>query len=255
VNDYNPYAAPQESAPEAGPARTYWAGVPQAWSVGDVLGAAWTAFQAAWAPIFFAELLALFFQYIPDLLRGAANGADLVAEGSSGDTGWSAANTILGLFITAFLQVGLTRVHLKAARGERPEIGDLFRGGSRFRAMLGMNILANIGIAFGILLFIVPGIVFAIGLQLADLFIVDAEMGPVAAMGASWNVTKGHRLPLFGFDLLAVLLMATGALACGIGAIVALSVVRIAEAIIYLRITGRAPAAQPMGYGTSVVVS
>jgi hypothetical protein len=244
---YNPYAPPQAPPPEeAVRPRAVWAGVPQPWSPGDVLGLAWKGFTNTWRAVFFAQLLALAIQYTPDLLRGAANGAGLVAEGSPADSAWSVINTIGGLGITAFLNAGLTKIYVTAARGQSPALADLFGGGRRSLAMLGMSILYGIVVGVGVLAFIVPGIVLAIGLQIADLFVVDAELGPVAALRASWQVMRGHKVQMFVFNLLSMLVVIAGALACGIGIVAALAVVRIAEAVIYLRVSGRAePAAAP----------
>ena len=238
--EYNPYAAPQAVDPPPPAGRSIWGGVPQAWSLGDVVEVAWQSTKRAWRPILFAQVIALAFQYLPDLARGAAVGLQIIGEGSEADVAWNGVNTILGVLITAFFQAGLARVHLAAARGEVPELADVLRGGPRFLSMLGMSLLYNIAIALGLVLLVVPGIVAWIGFQFADLYIVDCGMGAITAMGASWNVTKGHRMALLTFNVAGVVIMLLGLLACGVGAIVALAVVRIAEAVIYLRISGRA---------------
>jgi hypothetical protein len=213
-------------------------------------------------------MLGLFVQYLPDLTHYVATSVGLVEE-DNGLSVWGLADTVTGFLLTAFVQAGMTRIYVKvarseeisisdmlppgpyrfgsitqehanAARAEEPSISDVLSGGRYFLPILGLTLLSNVAIGLGIVALIVPGIVIALGFQLANFFVVDAEMGPVASMTASWHVTKGHRLALFGFNIAAVLLVLVGALALGVGAIVAISVTGIAEAIIYLRISGRA---------------
>jgi uncharacterized membrane protein len=220
--------------------RAVWAGVPREWSTGDVLGVAWNGFKANWGVVFFAQLLAVAIQYAPDLLRGLANGAGLIVAGSTEDNLLSAANTVLGLALTAFLNAGLLTIYLKVARGQAAALGDVVGGARRFLPMLAMSILYNIAIVLGLLLLVVPGIVLAVGLQLADVFVVDAELGAVDALRASWEVTKGHKVQLFVFNIVCGFAILGGLLACGVGVIAALAITRIAEVIVYLRISGRA---------------
>jgi hypothetical protein len=244
--EYNPYAAPKAPIPApAAPVHTVFAGVPQPWSTGDVLGIAWSGFKASWTSVFFAQFLAIAIQYVPDLLRGAALGAGLLARGSTEDAAWNAVSSILGIVITGFLNAGLAKIYLKVARGEMATFADLFGGGRRTLAMIGMALAYGIAVGVGFLFFIVPGVIFAIGFQLADFFIVDAHLGAIRSLRASWQVTKGHKAHIFVFNLVSAAVLVAGVFACGVGLFAALAIVRIAEAVIYLRISGRAAPTSP----------
>jgi uncharacterized membrane protein len=146
---------------------------------------------------------------------------------------------VTAIALSAFFQAGFLRICIAAARGQAPQIGMLFSGGDRWLAMLGFNFLAILGLAIGLALLIVPAVLFGLGIYLAPYFLVDANMGPIEAMTASWDATRGQRGKLFGFGLLCFLIMIAGLAACCIGIIPATDLVYLAGAIVYTRISGR----------------
>jgi hypothetical protein len=116
----------------------------------------------------------------------------------------------------------------------------MFAGGSRFLPLLGGLFLSMLIAMPAFAMLIIPGIIVSLGLSFAQFYIVDQNMGPIDALKASWEATKGHKLQLFLFGLVAILMMIGGYLACCIGAFVALPLVMIAWATIYTRISGTA---------------
>ena len=67
----------------------------------------------------------------------------------------------------------------------------------------------------------------------AELLIIDRGMRPIEALRASGAMTKGRMWPLFGFTLVAILLMVLGLFALIVGAFIAMIVVSFATIKIY----------------------
>ncbi len=242
---YNPYAAPQAEPPRPG-GPPGGAGAPQPWDVGEVLSEAWDRFKTHWVPLAFAVIVGQFLAALPQQLPSALEKSKIVTPNDSLYWPLLLACTVIGFVAQTFFQVGLTRIWLSAARGEAPVFSDLFSGGSRFLAMLGMQFLMSFVLLVGFLVLVVPGVILALGLSLAQYYLVDQEMGPVEAMLASWDATKGHKGKIFLYGLAGFLVILAGTLACCVGICAALPTLSVGTAIIYLRLSGRAPgAAQP----------
>jgi hypothetical protein len=168
----------------------------------------------------------------------------------------------MGLIVQSFFQVGAVRISLGVARGRQPQFGELFGGGDRFVPVLLALFLLFLGVGFGMVLLIVPGVILALGLMLTNYFIIDQEMGPIDALQASWRATDGQKLKLLAFAFVAFFIVLGGAVLCCLPMLGAIPLAQLALTIIYLRITGRGgaapggqggytppPAAGPGGYG------
>ena len=68
----------------------------------------------------------------------------------------------------------------------------------RFGAYMGVSILVELGVIFGMVLLIVPGVLLALRWVLAANFTLTREMGVRQAMEASRDMTDGHRGEIFG---------------------------------------------------------
>jgi hypothetical protein len=153
----------------------------------------------------------------------------------------------------AFLAVGLTRIWLQVARGQPAEFGTLFSGGDRLLPLFLAELVRTILVYVGIFLLVVPGIILALGLSFAAFFVVDAKSGPIEALTASWNATKGHKGALLVFGIACLGINIVGAIPCGLGLVVTFPLCMVASAVIFTCITGRAPlplqlAPGPMAY-------
>ncbi|HEX7963365.1 MAG TPA: hypothetical protein VF466_02125 [Candidatus Saccharimonadales bacterium] len=73
--------------------------------------------------------------------------------------------------------------------------------------MLLLNIMIILTVVGGIILLIVPGIIFALRLSMSPYFLIDKNMAPMDAYKASWNATKGHMGKLWGLLGVALLML------------------------------------------------
>jgi hypothetical protein len=236
---YNPYASPQEQAPLGGPALPH--GPPQPWEIGEVLTAAWELMKTHWVALFFGYLIAFFASTLPQQIPAILVVARVVPQNSTEYWVVYAICALIGWVIGEFFAAGLTYAVLRAMRTGQASVGDFFAAGPRFLPFLAMSFLRALGSVLLLLALIVPGVIFSIGVVLAPYYVVEQKLGPIAALKASWDATKGHKGNLFLLNLLSALLVFAGMLACCFGFFVAVPLVMMAHAIVYARLSGTAP--------------
>jgi hypothetical protein len=236
--NYNPYAAPQAGppmmgAPPGGPPQ----GGAQPWDVGEILSSAFEGFKRTWGVLIGTIVIYGVIAMIPGLILGGLQGAGVIDQDSA-----QVANGVvqlIGLIIGAFFQTGLIRVFVAAARGGQPNIGDLFSGGGKMFHILATQFLMGFAILLGFICFIIPGFILELGLAYSNYFVADANLGPIEAMKASWAATNGSKGKLFLFGFVAFFIFIGGMIACCIGILPAAAIVALAQAMIYVRISGR----------------
>lgn len=91
------------------------------------------------------------------------------------------------------------------------------RSGRVVWAYVGVSILTNIGIIFGILLLVVPGVILAIRWSIAVPILLAEEQGVSESLSESWARTKGHALAILVAYLvpLALLIVSLAAYVTG----------------------------------------
>ncbi len=141
------------------------------------------------------------------------------------------------VFIVGTLVRGGANIYwLRLVRGQNAQFGDTIAVASFFLPLLIVTVVAAVGIGFGFVLLIVPGIILALGWFFVTQIVVDKNVGYVDALRASWRLTKGYKWDLLVFAILCALLNFVGVLACGVGIIVTNAVVMGAVVIVYDRI-------------------
>ena len=144
--------------------------------------------------------------------------------------------SILFQLFQYFLTVGLIKISLAVAEDKNTQIGDLFSGGDVFVNYVLSSLLFILIIMGGIILLIIPGIIFSIIFQYYGYFIVDKKLGPIEALKASAALTKDVRWKLFGFGLVIALINLLGALLLGLGLFVTVPVSLVAYAYVYQKL-------------------
>ncbi len=140
--------------------------------------------------------------------------------------------------------LGATWVYLRAARGERPEIGDLFVAfrTNYTQAVVGMALVSAI-VGLGMMLLVVPGVFALVRLCLVPYLLVAERHEPIAALRESWRRTEAHGWTLFGALLMTVPILLVGALLLGVGLMPAAIWIHLAFAQVYLEVTRLSPPA------------
>ena len=120
-------------------------------------------------------------------------------------------HSIVDLIVGQIVSVTLVYGSMQALRGQQVAVGEcLSQGMKRLGAALGVAILSGIGIFFGMILLIVPGLILATMWAVAVPVAVIEEMGVTASLGRSQQLTSGRRWRVFGAYLLTLLITVVG---------------------------------------------
>lgn len=112
---------------------------------------------------------------------------------------------------------------------------------------LGTVILACLIVAIfeiiGLALCIVPGLIVMFFVQFTIYFVLDQSQSPMEAIGSSFKFVNANLANVFLLFLASILAMIVGALACGVGLLIAVPVVVVAHAYTYRVLQGQPVAA------------
>ena len=144
--------------------------------------------------------------------------------------------SLLGLIATIFLiivRIGYNKIFLRIYDGETPKFSEIFKEYRIFWRYLGVSILYPLAILGGLILLIIPGIIWAVRFSFSPLIVVDTKIGPVAAMKESYAITKGSFWKLVLFWISVALLNILGFILFGIGLIISVPVTTFATIYTY----------------------
>ena len=147
--------------------------------------------------------------------------------GGDPQTTFGAAQTFVAAIVGVILQFVGQAVILygafQAMRGRPVIIGDAMRRGfACFWPIVGVSILVSLGIFVGLILFIIPGIILAARWAVALPACVVENIGPLAAMRRSAELTRGHRwkILIFTFAFIGVFALYVEAAPEGLGQLI-----------------------------------
>lgn len=146
------------------------------------------------------------------------------------------------------IEYGVSFAYLKAARGDRLEVKDMFDVFQNYLNAILAHLLVTVIIAIGIVLLIIPGIIFACKLAFVPYLIVERKMEAIAAVKESWRMTRGYAAEVFAIGLLAIPIAIAGLLCFGVGIIIAIMWIGLAFASLYHAVSiSRAASEQERG--------
>lgn len=219
------------------------AAAPRDYSIGDAFSYGWNKFKQNLGPILIIALIALVLSAITGVLSW------LIARSSSttqtigdttvtttsmgfGSTILSGLVSIIGAIITLIITIGIIRAALDITYGRQVTTASVFSFDKIVPAAI-TYILIGIGTFIGLLLCVIPGLLFAFFAQYAIYFVLDKNLSPVDAIKASFAFVRANAGTLLGFYLVCLLTIFVGYLLCGVGLLVAYPVVAIATAYTY----------------------
>lgn len=168
-------------------------------TAGSVIGEAWRVYKNQFVTLFLAALLVAVISGVAVLLIGPIAGF---------------VNLIVSLFFVGAV-VGLVRDIQDGRRDEG--LGSLFRAvGPVFFPLLAVAILAGFGIAIGLVLLIVPGLILLTIWAVVVPVCVLERPGVFASFGRSRDLVRGHGWSVFGALVLAWLISVGLAIVGGI---------------------------------------
>jgi uncharacterized membrane protein len=139
-----------------------------------------------------------------------------------------------GIFIGGPIGYSTNWVFLKAVRGEHFEIRDMFAVFQRnYWNAVAANVVVGLIIGIGIIMLIVPGIIFACRLAFVPYLVIDREMELTEALNKSWEMTKGYGGQIFLMGIISFFVYIGGLLALFFGVIISAIWVKTAYATMY----------------------
>jgi uncharacterized membrane protein len=154
--------------------------------------------------------------------------------------------SIIGWVVSIFIAMAVIKIGLRlsAAGGETADISDVWSAYPLFLNYLVGSVLYGLIVIAGLILLIVPGIIWAIKYSMFGYLIIDREMPPIEALKKSGEITRGAKGDLFLLGLLFFGIAILGALACGVGLFAAIPTIWVAHAFVYRRLAGGTAVAQ-----------
>ena len=151
--------------------------------------------------------------------------------------------SILSGILQMLLGLGLVRITLDVVDNKKFSLSDIYSQYKYLPNAVAAGVLSTLAIVAGLLLLFIPGIIISIKLQFVNYFILDKGMGPIEAMKASWNATKGVKWALFVLGILLGLINLLGLLALVIGLFWTYPATLIATAYVYRKLSAKGGAA------------
>jgi uncharacterized membrane protein len=153
---------------------------------------------------------------------------------------------VLGLVVQvaqAALFMAMLRASLQICDGRSIDLNrpqDLL---AHFFSYLLTTVLVALIVTGGLVLLVVPGVLWALRFGYAPFLVADAGHDPIEALRESARLTAGARKQLLGFAMMALLVNLLGALAFGVGLLVTVPTTTIAAGHVLRLLQARAGAA------------
>jgi uncharacterized membrane protein len=148
---------------------------------------------------------------------------------------WSV--TLILMIVSIITRIGYNKIFLRISNNETPKFTDVFQEYKLFWKYLGVSILHGLVIIGGLILLIIPGIIWAVRFSFAPLILVDTSMGPIASMKESYAITRDNFWPLLLFWLAIGILNIFGFIIFGVGLLVSVPISTFATIYVYRALT------------------
>jgi len=244
----NPYRSPGASGGPAFQAAQPGVFSPTRIQMEDIYGRTWTIFKQQWGACLLALIVVWAISFVVNIVVGF--GLGFAGAMSRDQTVAAICSVVSNIITTAFgiwLGIGQALYFLKIARGQPAELGEIFSGGPYFLRVLGASILFGLAYFAGVLLCVVPGVIFALMFSQFYYLILDRNVGVMESLNISRDIMNGNKMTLFLIGLIGVVAgLALVVVTCGLGLLAVGPFFSLLAAVTYLAITGQPTADQMM---------
>lgn len=231
-------------------------------AVGDAVSYGFSKFGANWAPFVVIFLIYGVIAIVLGIVFGIAQAALMPTTGTvvtsqgvstfsfgGGLFGGSMAATLVGLIgalvisvYSYIVQSAVVRGALSTARGEAVTAAS-FTQFKNLGTVIPAGIIVGVLTTIGYLLCYLPGLFVAFISGFFMYFIVDKNQGIMESIQSSWQFVFANFGPLLLLFLVNLVIAIVGALLCGVGLLVAVPVIVMAQTYAYLKLRGEPVAA------------
>ncbi len=114
-------------------------------------------------------------------------------------------STVTAVLLSMITQGALVRATVAFSEGRKASLAESAMAGlSVALPLFLLGLLSALGIAFGLLLLVVPGVILYVMWSVAAPALVEERLGPIEALGRSRYLTSGSRWKIFGLILVIV---------------------------------------------------
>lgn len=154
---------------------------------------------------------------------------------------------LISTLISVVFRMGYLNLTLDAARNKEVYYKTILNQVSLKKAyrFLIANFLVALNVVIGLILFIIPGILYALKYYYVSYLVVDKDMKPIEAMKESSKLTKGVRFKLLGMSFVFGLISLLGVIVFGVGLIPASIVVSLANAYVFNKLLEQSESVVP----------
>ena len=144
--------------------------------------------------------------------------------------------SIASWILQLIVGLGLIKIALEIHDHKKTRYSDLFSQSHMVINYFLASFLYGLIVVAGLILLIVPGIIWGIKFQYFSYFIVDKELGPIEALKASSKITKGSIWNIFLLRILLGLINIGGALLLGVGLLATIPTAMMAEVHVFRKL-------------------
>ncbi|MDX1492079.1 MAG: hypothetical protein R3332_12410 [Pseudohongiellaceae bacterium] len=196
---------------------------------GKALGAGWRAMKAN-ALIFFLVVIVIVIAEIP------INGESSYSVKDGTEALFAFLLLAYTLLLAPIIFYGCDYVFLKGTRGDQVEAREIISGFSNAINIILANLLVYGLLFLGFVAFLIPGIYLACRLVFTSYIVMDEGLDPVAAVQASWRMTKGRAFDVFLLGFVSIFIFIGGLILLIVGLIPAYMWIKASFASLYLAI-------------------
>jgi uncharacterized membrane protein len=152
---------------------------------------------------------------------------------------------IIGVWIIqTIVKMGVIKITLDVIDKDEASLSTLFSRAELLGKFILGSILYGLIVFAGLILFIVPGIIWAIKYQFFSYLIVDKKLSPFEAIKKSGEITSGSKSNLFWLGILFLLINIAGAICLLIGLFATIPTTMVAMAYVYRKLMGELSASE-----------
>jgi uncharacterized membrane protein len=144
---------------------------------------------------------------------------------------------VAGIFFSFLLQLNFIRILLSYLDGTKLPIRELFVYNPKLWRFIGASILYGLIVLGGLILLIIPGLIWAIKYSLYPYTIIDKNDRAVQAIKRSGELTSGAKLQLLVFFIILGAINILGIIAFGIGLLITIPLTNLAIVYVYRRLS------------------
>ena len=206
----------------------YGATSPANFAMGDALSYGWNAYWKNIGPMLVIAVVVVLIQIA---FSAVASSIDATVP--------RVLVQIIGNLVGLLITLGWLRVALGITNGVKPELADVFKA-EGYGVFLLASILFYIGVVIGLILLIIPCIIFIATFGFYGFVIAERGDGVAVleSLQRSAELTRGHRWTLFGMAIVLFLVNIVGLIACFVGVVFTLGITLITWAYLYRALNG-----------------